>query len=319
MTDWHFAPGQNFECGQCARCCRGWRIAVDPQTAQKLKATPFRKRLEERDGRTFARKDDQDGCTYLTSAQKCQLHEELGVAAKPRGCRQFPFRLTRTPDGIFVGTSFTCPSIQKNSGSSLENFRHELEETALSLPLLGADGLPVWQECRLPWSGYRELEAFVLGHQPVESGLAPALWSLAQFSLAPHRPLGEYLVRSAAALEPPDEPLMLMEHHWFHQFLIHCGEKPPLRTSHSAPQEPLEAYLRSLLHGKMLINRRPLLGNLALLYLLPRFYRFWFEQSGSLDHSLDQCERKIASHPNNLDDMVVRMADDFRDQLDPVD
>lgn len=319
MTDWHFAPGQNFECSQCARCCRGWRISVDAHTAQNLKTTSFHKRLEEKDGRIFARRDSQETCTFLTTRQSCQLHAELGSTAKPRGCRQFPFRLTRTPDGIFVGTSFSCPSIQNNLGAGAETYRDELEEMAQTLPLMGADGLEVAGESRLTWPEYLQLEAFIVQRDGLEAGLAESLWALAQFSLDPLRPLQVYLARSAAALEPPDEPLMLMEHHWFGRLLRHCGETPPVRPpTRKAPKGPQDTYLRALLHGKLLINRRPLLGNLALLYLVPSFYRFWYDQFGSLDHALDQCERKIATHPNNLDDLVVRMADDFRGQLDPM-
>lgn len=318
MTDWHFAAGQNFECSQCARCCRGWRISVDAQTAKNLQTSPLRQRLEEKNGRTYARKDSQDICTFLTPDQRCQIHAELGAAAKPRGCRQFPFRLTNTPDGIFVGTSFSCPSIQNNQGGPLTDYRGELEGLAANLPVLGAEGLPVWRDQRLGWSDYRRLEDFMLQREAVETGLSEGLWALAQWSLNCTLPLQAYLERSAAALEPPDEPLILMEHHWFARLLVHCGEKPTVRSGHAAPQQPLDAYLRTLLQGKMLVNRRPLLGNLALLYLVPRFYRFWFANSGSLDQAFDQCERKIATHPNNLDDQVVQMADDFREQLDPV-
>lgn len=264
----------------------------------------------------FARKDSQETCTFLSPDQRCQLHSDLGAASKPRGCRQFPFRLTKTPDGIFVGTSFSCPSIQNNQGPALTQYRQELEEMAAPLPLWGADGVQVWQQSRFSWPEYRHLEDFMLQRGSLEPGLAEGLWALAQWSLNPERSLQSYLDCSAAALEPPDEPLILMEHHWFGNLLTHCGEKPPIHNHHGAPQEPLEAYLRALLHGKFLINRRPLLGNLALLYLIPRFYRLWFERSGSLDQALDQCERKIATHPNNLDDLVVRMADDFRGQLD---
>ena len=319
MTQWHFAPGRNFECSQCARCCRGWRIHVDPQTAQSLQSTPFRKQLEVKEGRTFARKDAQENCSFLTPQQLCQLHAELGAEAKPGGCRQFPFRLTRTPDGVFAGTSFSCPSIQANQGRPLATYQSELEALAETLPLWGETGLRVCQSVQLDWSDYRRLEAHILDGESLEAGLAEGLWALSQYALRPERRLEHYLLLAAAALEPPDEPLILMEHHWFHKLLSHCGEKPPARApSRNAPLPELETYVRALLHGKILVNRRPLLGNLALLYLLPRFYRFWFDQSGNLDQTFDLCERKIATHPNNLNELVEKMADDFRDQLDPI-
>lgn len=318
MTDWHFAPGRNFECSQCARCCRGWRIHVDSQTAQNLQLTPFRKQLESKEGRTFARKDSQERCTFLAPDQTCELHARLGRDYKPQGCRLFPFRLTRTPEGVFVGSSFSCPSIQRNEGQPLGGYQAELEPLAEGLTLWGQDGLTVWESLRLVWSDYRQLEDHMARHELMETGLGEGLWALAQYSLKPERPLSFYLERAATALEPPDEPLILMEHHWFSRLLDHCGEKRPGHTPRRRlPQSDLEHYLRALLYGKNLINRRPLLGNLALLYLVPRFCRFWFDQSGDLDLTLDTCERKIATHPNNLDDLVASMADDFRDQLDP--
>ena len=313
MTDWHFSPGQHFQCSQCSRCCRGWRIHVDATTAQNLKSTPHKKKLEEREGRFFARKDKDERCSFLTPQNLCQLHVEGGPSTKPRGCRQFPFRLTRTVDGIFVGASFYCPSIQDNEGSLLAEYQAELEEMAADLPLVGAQPLVVWQDVVLEWSAYRELEEFLLARSDLEPALAQGLWSLAQFSLQPHRPLSEYLAISQAALEPPEEPLVLMQSHWFKQL---TGQA--LKKRGPAPPEPLQHYLRSLLWRKALLGRRNLLGNLALLYLVPDFYRFWYAQTGSVSQTLDQCEFKIVTHPNNLDEQIERMGNDFRDQLDAV-
>ena len=311
MTDWHFPTDQNFECSQCGRCCRGWRIHVDAETARKLKGTPDAKRLEEKEGRFFARKDAQDRCSFLTPANQCELHGR----AKPSGCRQFPFRLTRTPDGVFVGASFYCPSIQANQGRPLPEFRAELEEMARQLTLFGADGLQVWRECRLEWSDYRCLESHILNHSDVCAGVAQGLWALAQFSLNANRPLSLYLEASPAALEPPDEPLILMEHHWFQRLLQHLSQK--LKRGEPAPAPALERYLRAVLQRKGLINRRPLLGNLALLHLVPRFYRHWWAEHGNANRAIEECENKIVTHPNNLDDLVARMSDDFR-ELDPL-
>ncbi|MBS2036630.1 YkgJ family cysteine cluster protein [bacterium] len=312
MTDWHFPAGQRFQCSQCGLCCRGWRIHVDAQTAARLKGTPEARRLEHKDGRVFVRKDAEQRCSFLTPTNRCELHDR----AKPAGCRQFPFRLTRTPDGVFVGASFFCPSIQANEGLDLSEFQPELEEAVAHLPIWGAEGLRVWNECRLKWADYRRLESHILEHPLLEEGLAQALWSLAQFSLNPGRNLNEYLQGAQAALEPPDEPLVLMEHHWYENLMRHLGEKPDRRTL-QAPAAPLERYLRAVLQRKGLINRRALLGNLALLFLVPRFYRHWNTTLGSPERAIQECENKIVTHPNNLDDLVERMSDDFR-ELDPV-
>lgn len=286
---------------------------MDAATVKNLAATPHKKKLEERDGRFFARKDSEERCSFLTPQSLCQLHAEMGASAKPRGCRQFPFRLTRTPDGIFVGASFYCPSIQDNEGSPLADYRQELEELAADLPVWGAEPLVVWRDVRLEWPVYRQLEEFLLAQSEMEVGLAQGLWSLAQFSLQPGRPLSEYMQKSQAALEPPEEPFILMQSHWFKQL---TGQV--LKAVAPAPAEPLERYLRSLIWRKALLGRRSLLGNLALLYLVPDLVRFWYAQTGSLSQALDQCEFKIVTHPNNLDEQIERMGDDFRGQLDAV-
>lgn len=308
MTDWHFPANQKFECSRCGRCCRGWRIHVDDQTVARLQGTPQAKGLEEKDGRYFARKDQQQRCTFLSPENLCELHQR----AKPSGCRQFPFRLTRTPDGIFVGASYYCPSIQANQGQDLAVFQAELEEIARQLPLWGEQGLRVWNDCRLPWSEYRALESHALAKPAIQDGLAEAVWALAQFSLRPELSLSDHLKHAQAALEPPDEPLILMEHHWFQTLLRHLGEKP-IPACGSAPPSPQERYLRAVILRKGLINRRPLLGNLSLLYLVPRFYRHWYAKSGSAEQAIELCENKIVTHPNNLDELIERMSDDFRE------
>ena len=277
-----------------------------------MRGTPEARKLQEKDGRFFAQKDAQERCTFLSPNNQCQLHQR----AKPSGCRQFPFRLTRTPDGIFVGASFYCPSIQANEGQPLPAFQAELENLAEHLPLWGDKGLPVWGDCRLDWADYRRLEADILAQASAPQGVARGLWALAQFSLNPRRPLAAYLERAGEALEPPDEPLILMEHYWFEKLMRQLEQKPERLHGHP-PEPPLERYLRALVERKTLINRRPLLGNLALMHLIPRFYKHWWARLGSAEAAIQECEHKIITHPNNLDDQVARMGDDFR-ELDPM-
>ncbi len=50
-----------------------------------------------------------DGCCLFLGEGRCELHAALGSAAKPEGCRRFPFGLAATPEGGRVTTEHRCP------------------------------------------------------------------------------------------------------------------------------------------------------------------------------------------------------------------
>jgi Fe-S-cluster containining protein len=55
-------------------------------------------------------------CGFLSSANRCRLHEELGATAKPLTCRMFPFKFNPAPGAVIVTASFGCPTIVANRG-----------------------------------------------------------------------------------------------------------------------------------------------------------------------------------------------------------
>lgn len=77
-------------------------------------------------------------CGFLSNADRCRIHEELGAAAKPLTCRMFPFKFHPTAGGVTVTASFGCPTIVANRGElvSSEPMRRSLEGTAR--PVAGA-------------------------------------------------------------------------------------------------------------------------------------------------------------------------------------
>ena len=304
----HFLPEQNFDCSQCTKCCRGWRISIDPSTQAKLQGHSLgQSTLDQRDQKFYARKTNEGACVFLSSDNLCSIHSQLGADHKPRGCRQFPFRLCRTPDGIFVGLSFYCSAAQSNQGRPLPAHAAELEELAAELPLIGDRPLPVQGRHHLKWSDYRTLDEFLmreLQQGPVEMALGRALWGLCQ-SIGGGRGLAHYLKLSEAALLPPEEPFILMEQHFFALLVAHCeaptAHREPFRRalqSHRpvsferfagwrgslaqlrvrlGPQgdHQLRRYLKALVFRKYLVARRTLLSNLAMLYLVPPLFSFW--------------------------------------------
>lgn len=55
--------------------------------------------------------DHIDGACVMLDGDACALHAAAGAEAKPPGCRQFPYTLTRTPDGLDVGLQAECKSM----------------------------------------------------------------------------------------------------------------------------------------------------------------------------------------------------------------
>jgi Fe-S-cluster containining protein len=70
-------------------------------------------------------------CGFLSSADRCRIHEELGAAAKPLTCRMFPFKFHRVSGGAIVTASFGCPTIVANRGElvSSDAGRRSLQDT----------------------------------------------------------------------------------------------------------------------------------------------------------------------------------------------
>ena len=70
-------------------------------------------------------------CGFLSNANRCRIHEELGAAAKPLTCRMFPFRFHPGAGGATVTASFGCPTIVGNRGEpvSSDASRRSLQDT----------------------------------------------------------------------------------------------------------------------------------------------------------------------------------------------
>lgn len=136
-TSLRIDPGQRFSCAQCGRCCRRWEIVVTRAEADALNsrgaARWFRESPDGPEGTTrdpfepidrlpgFAhlRKRADGACGFLSPANRCRIHEELGAARKPLTCRVFPFSFHLTPSAAIVATSFGCPTVAANEGALL--------------------------------------------------------------------------------------------------------------------------------------------------------------------------------------------------------
>lgn len=351
----HFSPGQNFECSHCTKCCRGWRISVDEATRAQLEATPHSVHLQTIQGRSYIRRGADDACAFLTDENLCQLHLQSGPEAKPWGCQVFPFRLVRTPDGVYVGISLYCSSAQQNRGRPLSEYADELERLAQHLPVVGERPISVHGQQALSWTQYKELDNLLsqaLLQDDLEMALGRALWSLCQWLRQPRSLTGLWQM-SQAALEPPQEPFVLMEEHFQARLMAHFEAEASEREafarqfqagkalvyrrfaeircarsalSSRADEAMVRRYLEALVFRKFLLTRRSLLQNMALLMMVPRFFRGWSQLSRlarggevveeqDTFRALDECERRLITHPNNLDEISGEMAASFLDQV----
>lgn len=104
-------PGAAFRCFGDGLCCTDIH-ALGVLTRSEVKW------LRQRDKLSVIYSDDVDGfclkpidsrCTFLDSQDRCGIHAQYGAAAKPAGCRRFPYGLVSTPYGGRVTTEHRCP------------------------------------------------------------------------------------------------------------------------------------------------------------------------------------------------------------------
>lgn len=139
--------------------------------ASRLQGLPITLRVIEERGSAFEEKDGQwmmtrpdprGACGFLRPDRLCAIHAELGMAAKPTGCRQFPFLVTRFPDGSRrVSASWSCTAVHQRQGPALESHRQEVEQllsegaTELAVP----ESLSVVPGLSWDWAEMQAFEA----------------------------------------------------------------------------------------------------------------------------------------------------------------
>lgn len=128
----NFDPRINYECVQCGKgCFTDWGIAVKPEEAERLKDHPLTLRVIEQRGAAFEPKDcqlqiyknaDNPRCGYLEDDNRCSIHAQIGYAAKPLTCKEFPYILIQVPTGeTLVSASYYCTAVAEDVGPPLQD------------------------------------------------------------------------------------------------------------------------------------------------------------------------------------------------------
>lgn len=200
-------PRQRYACLQCGKSCGDWRIWVEPEAEHGLRRHPLALELEVRH-QTFLQPapngwyhlihDAKGRCHFLQKDNLCGLHASSGWMAKPRACRQFPFFLLQTPDGIQVGLSFRCTAVLQDHGHDWDSHQSDIQQLVNTgdYPKVGFQPTMLGRFA-LDWSTYKKWEANWI--HKIETGgslaeavlddLAPAL------ELFLERPLWEELLQ----------------------------------------------------------------------------------------------------------------------------
>lgn len=187
-----FPQGYRYDCGSCTKCCRTvWNVHVSPRAYERITGTPLFERMRAEHGRDPVYMDEvrgektalalvkAGGCIFLGPDRLCAVHRELGVDAKPLGCREFPFLPVPTPDGVYVGLSFYCSAVQAGDGRPIEAHAVDIEGMLgeYRYERVGFEPIALDASRRISWTAYKALESFAADR--LADDLATAGWDVA--------------------------------------------------------------------------------------------------------------------------------------------
>src|SRR5688572_31583285 len=101
-------------------CCRGAAVILTPAEVERYRKVGAARWSAEPDvdpfepiaeGHFRIRRRADGACAFLSYANRCRIHEEMGGDAKPLACRVFPFRFHPLDGRPLVTASAACPTI----------------------------------------------------------------------------------------------------------------------------------------------------------------------------------------------------------------
>ncbi|MCG3136230.1 MAG: hypothetical protein HJJLKODD_00056 [Phycisphaerae bacterium] len=141
-------PEVRFACGTCTACCdQPWRTLIELDKIPAIEQHDFSAYPQLRDKEYFTpatdhperyavlAKGEGTRCLFLDRDGLCIIHKELGAAAKPHMCRQFPYLPVRWNDQWQVSANYGCPSVQERRGPELTS---QAEDISRLLPVLSS-------------------------------------------------------------------------------------------------------------------------------------------------------------------------------------
>lgn len=279
-----------------------------------------------------------EGCPHLSEnpRERCQVYER-----RPRACRQFPFRISETPGGQYVGASFACTAIQTNQGPPLQaDSRNWSELTVIREhpPLqCSDDGTPC------AWTDYQHIEEYLADQlcfpdgafaAAIQLSLALSQGRLSQLGSLPLQWLSEDIeatcqrtIRGLLALMESQNQSQQMRlvleaqvhggRYWSEAF--GCWAEPrkiqqQMQTEKDDHWHDVEPFFRHLLFRKFLWAGPSVHARCCLLPLLNEILRYWSWQqavdkgtAARREHRLEsirEMERRLTFHASGWEDYL---------------
>lgn len=285
----NFPAGQHYDCVQCGRSCQaGWDIPVEEAVRQRIDGHFLTLRviqergsayLEKKSGPVLNMTPTNPRCGFLEDDMLCGLHKHLGVEAKPNTCRLFPYILSETPDGVFVGVSYSCTGARQNAGRALSEHAadiRELLDLGTTTNVIHDDGLVVHGSWFVTWREYLRFESALLA---LASSVGLRL-AISQFLLGLARQVSLWSRPRSPGPKPAPAELVTggsLDQELLGSLRAEMWSQVSAQLSLVRPLEPVpllpevERYLEHLIFRKQLVMHPTLLSNLCLLDFLPTF------------------------------------------------
>jgi Fe-S-cluster containining protein len=225
----------DYRCRSSGACCRsGWEIPVEPAAEERIHEGMSHGRLRPalawsrparglpQRARVLLRVLPSGECVFLEhgTPRLCALQRQLGAAAMPSACRQFPRIATLTPTGVSLTLSHYCPT------AATLLFRDDVALAVASdppafpasWPYDGLDARDAFPPLLRPgvltsWAAHARLEEHavaVLGREDLSVGqaltqLAAGAEALRAWTVA-SGPFDDLVTRVMGTPAPPPEP-----------------------------------------------------------------------------------------------------------------
>lgn len=150
-------PSLNYECLHCGQSCTSFDVKANALEARRVKRLGGEHTVQGAGNRFSLAQTPCGSCVFHAPSEEggCSLHREHGARAKPRWCRDFPFRALTTEVGEFVGASFACTAILRKYGPAVSS--HTVSVAPRPLP-----AVPLARDVPFEAGTYLRWEARVL-------------------------------------------------------------------------------------------------------------------------------------------------------------
>lgn len=324
----------SFSCSNCGFCCSApWQVEVAPERIPVLESTERYQQVKREgydplpviDGEAETGRRD-DGTCFFHSNNGCAIHREKGRSAKPIVCQMFPFSLINSPDGYYLSSSFSCPSVVQGTGDPVTEQIAALQDAIStsryfrSAPMSPNSPVPITHNQAMSWAQYLAIEQDLLDSfgevNPLRDGLKAAL-VLGQGASNPTnldwqavtnenafekaaRLFPFYTGYAIATLENEDAPekvedfcAKLLEGQRLPSNLFDRTILPVLKTLQPTPhpiREVVGRYIKNFILGKQLISIAPIVTRLLVLAVAVQVVFFYLEArtESSSGHGADE-------------------------------